>query len=630
MTQLIIDGTEAILPQNFSVTVKRENSFFTKSGEYTYDCTLRLGNIVNQHLYGFIGRINKADQIETKRTAVLIADGHVYCRGTEIITRWTDDTVTIQIVSGESEMNYFMGQNKKLEDLNLGAVTTDNWDTILRKHNEHRTDRDNGELYCTPPMRTGSSGYNSDWKNQQGFSESVLEQLLPQPYMVPLAERLFHALGYQTVDLSDLMNTGFDYLFLVNNLHTVMYNEMFAGWKVLDMITAIEQLTGHIFVVNKTENSVTAIKKRDYFDRAAHISLRNIVDQYEAEEMDSDSQDDADWASSNVRYDLPDSNASKLMELSEEIKSISTIVECESLSAIRSAMTTASESDKKIYKDLSTNRYYITRKVYYSSIKVVKVTESWKYVRSFRYTFESTSVHHNLVPWEVDMFAELHRSDAAATVEIDITPAPFTFGSTWGCEVMDLSGELGDGTEQEEAEPESFFELIETYSKKEASARHIYAAFFSGMYDYVAIAYTDKNHAARQKEIYGYTVTDSPTDPNEYEFYGSLRLKDIDREMYTSKYGIDTAHPITFETYDPNVIDPRQVYIIRNRAYVVRDIEETITAEGRQKKWKLTCYPMAVDEETLTGWILETGNWNDAAGWLDDGRWYDSPEDAGR
>ena len=43
-----------------------------------------------------------------------------------------------------------------------------------------------------------------------------------------------------------------------------------------------------------------------------------------------------------------------------------------------------------------------------------------------------------------------------------------------------------------------------------------------------------------------------------------------------------TQHAVTFQTFDPNHIDPRQVYVIQNRRYVVRDVEETITAEGRQ------------------------------------------------
>ena len=129
MTQLIIAGVETVLPQSFSVTVKRENSFFTKSGEYTYDCTLRLDNPVNQQLYGFLHRLNKSGQVATRRTAILMADGRVYCRGTEVVTKWTDQTVSIQIVSGESELNYFVGQERKIEDLNLGSVGTieDEW-----------------------------------------------------------------------------------------------------------------------------------------------------------------------------------------------------------------------------------------------------------------------------------------------------------------------------------------------------------------------------------------------------------------------------------------------------------------------------------------------------------------------
>ena len=54
MTQLLIAGVEVVLPQNFSCTVKRENSFFTKKGEYTYDVTLRLDNSTNRNLYGFL------------------------------------------------------------------------------------------------------------------------------------------------------------------------------------------------------------------------------------------------------------------------------------------------------------------------------------------------------------------------------------------------------------------------------------------------------------------------------------------------------------------------------------------------------------------------------------------------
>ena len=69
MTQLIIDGREAVLPQNLSVTVKRENSFFTKSGEYTYDLTLQLDNETNLSLYGFLSRVTEGCTAGARRSS---------------------------------------------------------------------------------------------------------------------------------------------------------------------------------------------------------------------------------------------------------------------------------------------------------------------------------------------------------------------------------------------------------------------------------------------------------------------------------------------------------------------------------------------------------------------------------
>ena len=56
MTELIIDGTHAVLPQDFNVSVKRENPLFTKNGEYTYDITLQLSNPTNASLYEHLNR----------------------------------------------------------------------------------------------------------------------------------------------------------------------------------------------------------------------------------------------------------------------------------------------------------------------------------------------------------------------------------------------------------------------------------------------------------------------------------------------------------------------------------------------------------------------------------------------
>ena len=107
MTELYIDGTAVVLPADFSTTVKRENPFFTKNGEYTYDITLQLDNSINAGLYAHLNRLNSILELKAKRQAVLVADNRVFCNGTEIITGWTDTTVSIQIASGNSELNSY-------------------------------------------------------------------------------------------------------------------------------------------------------------------------------------------------------------------------------------------------------------------------------------------------------------------------------------------------------------------------------------------------------------------------------------------------------------------------------------------------------------------------------------------
>ena len=123
MTELIIDGVSAVLSKDFSIQVKRENPLFTKNGEYTYDITLPLDNPTNAELYKHLNRLNSTQPVSTDRRAVLVADNRVYCNGTEVITGWTEDTVSIQIASGNSELNWVIGADLQISFLDGMPVT---------------------------------------------------------------------------------------------------------------------------------------------------------------------------------------------------------------------------------------------------------------------------------------------------------------------------------------------------------------------------------------------------------------------------------------------------------------------------------------------------------------------------
>jgi len=601
MTQLLIAGVEVTLPQNFTVTVKRENSFFTKNGEYTYDCTLRLDNPTNRTLYGFLQRLNKTDQLDTKRTAVLIADGHVYARGTEIVTRWTQESVTIQIVSGESELNYFIGQDQKIEELDLGEIET----TVT---SINPTDSFPDVEFCLPTIRSQSGYvYNRYVRGhimagrRTGNTILPASDLRPQPYLCALLRRLMEALGY-TVTENHLENTQFKNLFLVNTIFTTEYAKMLPGWTVKDFLTEVERLTGVVFITDNLNKTCAILLKTQFYANARQFTVRNVVDAYEAESQDDDSRE-AEFTTSDVSYDMPDSYWSKIVQLPEGYLEAADIEEFDFVN-----IDTAISDFKKVYKDRVTGRYYI------------KVSREYEVQQQNTTATDTFRI-------ELNQYGNLDREDTDSTLELKIVPAPMAWLGMVGCEVVDIGTSDGyksygeESTQTEEStESESAEGDIRSFEKKEAAAIDLYCAFHNGsvLGNNTPVAYTDAYHALIQALLYP-MIVDTIIGPE-----GSLRLQDMNDGYYQGGYEIDTRHAITFETYDPNVIDPRQVYVIRNRRYVVRDVEETITTEGRQKKWKLTCYPITITDTAIENrWVLTDGVWDDGGAWLDDGRWND-------
>ncbi len=616
-TQLIIDGVEVVLPDRFATTVKRENSFFTKNGEYTYDCTLRLDNDVNRRLYGFLHRINKTDVVQSKRSAVLIADGKVYCRGTEVITGWTADDVSVQIVSGNSELNYFIGDTLKIEWLDLGEI-----DSL----NSVNTGYPNCDYFL--PIIRSSEG---QVYNNQGFIgqhvDDVLEGSLvrPQPFLCAMLYRIIErGLGY-TIRLNDLIMTPYYNLFIVNTVRTVKYSEMLSGWRVKDFLEAVEELCGVVFLTDNLNKTVDIRLKSSYYANARQYALANVVDEYELEISDDA---DPEFTDADVKYDLPDHRLSKFMRLPDGLLSTMPIKEYADIDKLIADQPTpaddSTDAGKAILRDLSTGRLYI---------KKTETFHTTAGVFGGSVMPEAQEETHSC--WmEIDQFKDLKHENPSGTLELKITPVPLApiGGRKCNCEVIDLS--MGDTSSSsssdssgidEETTPE---DTIRNYEKTETAAGDLYCGFYKTTYFIdgtlgwnIPLVYTDAYHAQLQQTLYPwlaqYRITGNAPE-------GSLRLADIEAVLYAGVYRVDTSRQVTFETYDLNMADPRGVFVIRNKRWVCREIEESITAHGRKPKWKMTCHPIELtDTAAEQRWVLTRGVWDDGGAWLDDGRWND-------
>ena len=125
-----------------------------------------------------------------------------------------------------------------------------------------------------------------------------------------------------------------------------------------------------------------------------------------------------------------------------------------------------------------------------------------------------------------------------------------------------------------------------------------------------------KNHTSRDESWWQYAKTN--------DIGASLCLNVLDGLLYQTNYDIDYTKAVKVQSHDPNVYAAYQVFEIRNKRYVCKEMEFTLDAFGRKGAWTGTFYPIRIsDTEADVRWILADGRWRDGGVWLDNGRWLD-------
>lgn len=616
MTELFIDGVSVVLPKGFSVQVKRENPLFTKNGEYTYDITLPLTNAINAELYAHINRLNGVQELKNRRTAVLVADNRVYCNGTEVIIGWTEDTVSIQLTSGNSELNYLIGSNLMISFLKMK-------ETIPQKGDMKYIEKCFPEVdYCLAPMLNQSTKhFINRWALKLNGSDSSLiaddEYWYPLPYLCAYIKELLRALGYKLA-LNQLETSIFKDICICPNEETCKWNEMLPGWSVKDFFEQIEKLYNVVFVVDNRSRTVRLMMTSSYYTGVKSVHVQNVKDVFEVEveEPDQDIQ-----ASANVIYKFPDTSFWRWKCLPDNI--------------VKSAKKDTIPADYAVSDDSRIRSWFLDE----NHQKTDTIYTDLKDGRQFLY--EKNLAHSDNEPAYrmVNEFASLEREDAEVTIELEMIPV--------GLDVVEVSyfrtdfrnnfnmwlPTVGDGgnssSEGEEIVP-TLAEMIENNEQQtETGKGNIYLAFYTGLADYYVPAqgYPKCLYPILYIDEYRTNVYDYVYKPKFYltnSVGASLRLVTMDKLLYQGGYDIDYTKGIKIQTHDSNVYDARSVFEVRNKRYVCKEMEFTLDANGRKGAWTGTFYPIRIsDIEADARWILADGKWRDGGVWLDNGRWLD-------
>lgn len=610
MTNLYIDGIAVVLPSEFSITVKQENAFFTKNGEYTYDIELSLLVPENAKLYGFLNRLNITERPATKRKAVLVADNRVYLNGTEIITGWTDTKVSIQLVSGNSELNYFIGSDELISTLAMketnpvvnGSVSTDyvkktypevDYNLMMTYDSLHQVDK-NIWLYRL---------YNNDVNNPYAGYIVQKEDIqpydyIPQPYLCAYMRELLKALGY-TLEYNAIEDTPWKSVYIVHVCETYKWNEMLPGWTAKDFLQNIETMFNGSFLIDHRTKKVSFLLNVSYLPKVSNVHLQNVVDAYTVE---VEEEEEADAINSTIKYKLPSTEYYKLRCLPDVVK------EAAKTKVIDDGLFAFFGKPENQVTDTIFDYKSENRKIIY---------------------LEGSGIMSHLEM--VDELASLVRENAESELELEFVPAELTERAFY-IEGIDPGGfyfgqyyipsvSVSDD-EPDETTYDSIHNMVNNLSEKTESKSNIFLAFFRGL-NPVQIGVMPANSYPLAFIDRFFPTTSWPATLS--ADYPTFNLVEMEKYFYSNAYKIDRKNPVKITCYDSNVYPASSVFEIFNRRYLAKEIEYTIGPNGRTTAWTGTFYPASLpDTEVEQRWILADGKWRDGGVWLDNGRWLDS------
>ncbi|MEA4976010.1 MAG: hypothetical protein VB046_09770 [Paludibacter sp.] len=321
MTELIINGTRAVLPEDINFTMFEESAYLTNNGEFTLDITLSLTNPVNRKIFKHRERLNVKTLIDEAQ-AVLIVDNKV-SKGKITEIRNTDTEVSFQYVAGNSLVNNEV-LNKKIWELNWGTESTIDFAKakFTIEHPGYGEVIEGGSIIgfnkfvCTPVK------FNNLIANKYIIADTSIggplptitsvENIVMQPYLMYYIEKLPELLGYEltfNVLMSDVLAKK---KFIANRINSLKYSDALPDISVFEFMDAIEEFYNVKFIFNKSKQC-QIINITSYVENMGVEEVNDVLDSFEIE------PDKEEINYDGIAYDLSGEGFNRYNKLDDEI-----------------------------------------------------------------------------------------------------------------------------------------------------------------------------------------------------------------------------------------------------------------------------------------------------------------------
>lgn len=324
MTILYIDGKQAVIDEKQTVKFVRENTYFTKSGSYTYEISLPALCPENIAIFGHLYRKDQRKAVKVTFSARLNVDNVDIMNGIATITNITDTTIKVQLMGGNSELNFYnKNENRFIDELPLGSWRGGVDGGTMQSIAEAIKDRFEYYLYwgakeaykqiCTELWRENRKGNMVDWtalpcyntnydivcnnfeydrylsKKEGDDSRDYVEgwmindletvNLSAQPYLVPMIERIFNNLGYPVKENCLQDNEFFMHMVIVTANNRSDIARALPHWTVSEFISQIEKFFAVVITIDEKQKKTYIRKKTDFFKSNIEF-IDNVLDEY--------------------------------------------------------------------------------------------------------------------------------------------------------------------------------------------------------------------------------------------------------------------------------------------------------------------------------------------------------------
>lgn len=586
MTDLYLNGVLVDLPTDANIKIIQENPYFTKSSSYTYNIALPLRSKINQKIFKHVNREDVAKRAVTFN-ATLISLGQTLLRGTATITEIKDETVQIQLLSGNAEFNFFAkSEGKYIDEIDMGT-------TNAPIYTEHLTLAEFKPKYTKLYSEGGIGVLIPVWNDTD---EKIYNHILPdlvgstpyypyyywgfipgggyirtcaQPYLCYVIKKVIESIGY-TLVVNEIEDTIYKNLYIPNANVTNKYQKALPHWTVSDFITQLENFMGMLFVVNEESKEVKFLFNKNYYNAISPVTIAAIT---EESSSSIDVEDTKDVTSGNIGYSISGWDNENYSKLGEDVLEAATVNTYNTYDELVAAANAMSYDEKKTIIFEAEGRRYII--IYDGGTETLQEVDQWRDL--IRYPEQKDlDVELKIVPAEIiEKEVLLSWNLPYNTTRYPITvQMPALTGTTYSSDTSDSL---------------SLQDIIEGETTTSETSDIMPVAFFNG---YQPISSGELVHSYPIPWV-DYKTTLFPNLAKwSLRLYGNTTETYLGHDAHGEIVKVNSAVEETKIVISRKKFDPKAVYIINNKRYVCKKIEMTVTATGPAPTQRFILYEL--------------------------------------